>query len=95
MIYNPVVLFSALLTLDYFSCIVVHLKMREINNNWPITLCIISVNLEITLLKPVKIQTCYKQEKTNIHGSSLQMKFHVFIAEANDNSSSCPNTLLG
>lgn len=48
MIFNPVVIFSPLLTLNYFSCIIVHLKMREINDNWAITLWITSVNLEIT-----------------------------------------------
>lgn len=46
MIFNPVVLSSPLLTPNYFSCTVVHLTMREVNNNWAITIPITSVKTE-------------------------------------------------
>lgn len=73
MIFNPVILCSLLFSLNYVSCIVAYLAMREINDNWTITFFITSVKTgnnfaETSENKP---DTNEKSLRFNTHDSAL------------------------
>lgn len=85
MIFNPVILFSPLLSLNCFSYTVVYLSIRETNDNW---IVIFFITLTKTRNNFAETSEKYKLDR---HEKRLRFNTHdILFAEANGNSSYWP-----